>query len=194
MIVDILALIQTGGKDRPNLHHVRVLFDRLLAANPVEAPFMTQLLPNSPLVQCKDFENGIVKLQSDAESFLTPSEKDAVRKYLKSEDPEAVTAPAEVSSFAVDALTTDLKRRRCEKSKYRSTLHVSATLNVCERLFSAARLILNHLRSNMDPASCELLLFLKFNRQFWDNPRIFDEVLADLRASGDAEANDVNEI
>ena len=176
------------------MHHVRVLFDRLLAANPVEAPFMTQLLPNSPLVQCKDFENGIVKLQSDAESFLTPSEKDAVRKYLKSEDPEAVTAPAEVSSFAVDALTTDLKRRRGEKSKYRSTLHVSATSNVCERLFSAARLILNHLRCNMDPASCELLLFLKFNRQFWDNPRIFDEVLADLRASGDADANDVNEI
>ena len=65
--------------------------------------------------------------------------------------------------------------------------------SLCERLFSAARLILNHLRCNMDPASCELLLFLKFNRQFWDNPRIFDEVLANLRASGDAKANDVNE-
>ncbi len=48
----------------------------------------------------------------------------------------------------------------------------------------------------MDPASCELLLFLKFNRQLWDNPRFFDEVLADLRASGDVDAdnNNVNEI
>ncbi len=82
---------------------------------------------------------------------------------------------AEASRFALDALTSDFKRRRGEKSEYRSTLHVSATSNVCERLFSAARLILNHLRCNMDPASCELLLFLNFNRQLWDNPRIFDE-------------------
>ena len=75
------------------------------------------------------------------------------------------------------------------QSKYRSMLHVAATSNLCERLFSAARLIIiNHLRCNMDPEACELLLFLKFNRRLWDNPRIIDEILADLRAANDPEA------
>ena len=39
--------------------------------------------------------------------------------------------------------------------------------------------------------ACELLLLLKFNRRLWDkNPRMIDEILADLRAVNDPEAND----
>ena len=96
-----------------------------------------------------------------------------------------VEPPAAVSSFAANVLANDSMRRNSEKSSYRSTLHVSATSNVCERLFSAARLIMNHLRCNMDPTSCELLLFLKFNRRFWLNATFVNEVLADMRPAGD---------
>ena len=34
------------------------------------------------------------------------------------------------------------------------------------------------------------LLLLKFNRRLWDDPGMIDEILADLRAVNDPEAND----
>jgi hypothetical protein len=104
---------------------------------------------------------------------------------------QALDNPDASSNFASESIFSDSKRIKGMQSKYRSTLHVAATSNLCERLFSAARLIMNHLRCNMDPEACELLLFLKFNRRLWDNPRIIDDILADLRAVNDAEgAND----
>jgi hypothetical protein len=75
----------------------------------------------------------------------------------------------------------DIKCRCIAGSKYRSTEHVTPTSNVCERLFSAARLIMNHLRGHMDPDSCEILLFLKINSRFWENPQIIDTIIANER-------------
>ena len=72
----------------------------------------------------------------------------------------------------------DIKRRRIAASKYRCTEHITSTSNVCERLFSAARLIMNHLRGHIDPDSCEILLFLKINSRFWENPQILDTIIA----------------
>ena len=31
----------------------------------------------------------------------------------------------------------------------------------------------------MDPESCEMLLFLKYNYRFWSNPMIIDAVIAE---------------
>jgi hypothetical protein len=95
------------------------------------------------------------------------------------EDGDPAPAADTDLSFADTLLRNgqDKKRRRLAASKYRSTEHVTATSNICERLFSAARLILNHLRSHMDPNSCELLLFLKVNKEFWASPRIIDQIL-----------------
>ncbi len=60
----------------------------------------------------------------------------------------------------------DIKRRHIAASEYRCTEHVTSTSNVCQLLFSAARLIMNHLRGHIDPDSCEILLFLKINSRF----------------------------
>ncbi len=62
------------------------------------------------------------------------------------------------TNFADDLLN---KRSRLEssRSRYRSTIYVSASSNVCERLFSNARIKMTHLRSSMYPR-CEILLFL----------------------------------
>jgi hypothetical protein len=37
---------------------------------------------------------------------------------------------------------------------------------------------MNHLRGHMDPDSCEMLLFLKINSRFWENPQILDIIIA----------------
>jgi hypothetical protein len=65
----------------------------------------------------------------------------------------------------------------------------TAISNICERLFSNnARIIMNHLRRSMDPSTCELLLFLKFNKEIWSDPKIIDEVLT--AASDDEDSSD----
>ena len=63
------------------------------------------------------------------------------------------------------------------RSLYRSTLHVSSTSNICERLFSNAKLIMSHLRSHMDPDSLAMLLFLKANKRFWVDKSVIDDII-----------------
>jgi hypothetical protein len=76
-----------------------------------------------------------------------------------------------------------VKRSRVEKSKYRSTEHVSSTSNVCERLFSVAKLVMSDLRKQMDPDTLNMILFLKANKQLWADKTIIDEIIADFAAS-----------
>ena len=60
-------------------------------------------------------------------------------------------------------------------SKYRSTAHVLPTSNLCERLFSLAKLILTDLRQNMNPSTLNDILFLKSNRRLW-NANLIQEI------------------
>jgi len=53
-------------------------------------------------------------------------------------------------------------------SRYRRFDHVSVTSNVVERLFSRAKIIMNPYRKHMDPFHLELLLFLRYNKEYWD--------------------------
>jgi hypothetical protein len=119
-----------------------------------------------------------VKLQAGLESELSQAERNAVRIFLCKDAPPLHETAVQSKDFADIFLAN--KRCRVEASRYRSTLHVSATSNICERLFSNARLIINHLRASMHPASCDMLLFLKFNSRFWtSNPMIIDAVIAE---------------
>jgi hypothetical protein len=53
-------------------------------------------------------------------------------------------------------------------SAYKSLKWITTTSNVCERLFSRAKLTLGSLRTSMTPRNLEILLFLICNRQYWD--------------------------
>ena len=96
----------------------------------------------------------------------------------------AAVTPPQLSFFErAHKESQDRKRARVEKSNYRSTEHVSATSNICERLFSLAKLIMTHLRKHMDPVTLNMILFLKANKQLWAEKNIIDEIIADF---GDA--------
>ncbi len=69
------------------------------------------------------------------------------------------------------------KRARIDKSKYRSTQHVTATSNISERLFSLAKLIMSYLRKHMDPDHLEWLPFLKANNNLWlSRPQLIQDI------------------
>ena len=70
------------------------------------------------------------------------------------------------------------KKPRNDKSKYHQT--VLAMSNICEPLFSAAKLILTDLIKNMDPNTVAMILFLKSNMNMWKNVAIIDEVIKEI--------------
>ena len=45
---------------------------------------------------------------------------------------------------------------------------IPCTSNICERLFSKAKLTLGHLRCSMSPYHLEQLLFLRCNKDLWN--------------------------
>ena len=68
------------------------------------------------------------------------------------------------------------KRRKVDSSKCRSTIHVLPQSNLCERLFSLAKLILTDLRQSMNPSTLNDILFLKSNRHLWNANLLIQEI------------------
>ena len=71
--------------------------------------------------------------------------------------------------------------------------HVSPTSNICERLFSRAKLIMSATRRNMNPDSLNMLLFLRANRHVWPNPSIIQKILHDRKVAGLVDDDNVDE-
>ena len=53
-------------------------------------------------------------------------------------------------------------------SSTRSTAHTSPTSNICERLFSRAKLVMTAQRCSVDPITLENTLILRYNKDLWD--------------------------
>jgi hypothetical protein len=71
----------------------------------------------------------IVNLQSGLDSELSQAGRNAVKIFLR-EDALRLHETAVESNDIADKFLAN-KRRRVEASRYRSTLHVSATSNIC---------------------------------------------------------------
>ena len=81
------------------------------------------------------------------------------------------------------------------------------TSNVCERLFSCAKLLLSSLRKNLFPSTLNMLVFLKANRWIWTDPMIIQNIVdskndndsddsssdSDSENEDDVEDNDFND-
>ena len=82
------------------------------------------------------------------------------------------------------------KASREAASKYESSEHCGADNNICERLFSAAKLIFSSLRKRMDPDTLDpntldMLHFLKSNRFLWTDKCVIDDIIAESGEAGD---------
>jgi hypothetical protein len=175
--------LQAGGADRLNLGSARSLFQALYDEFETRGP-LTHLRPTDRIVHSPIFESAISKIQGGQEGDLSTLEADAVKIFLKPDvGSDTIQETDSSMSFAQKYLIREalLKRRRTSSQKYRSTEHVSPTSNSCERLFSAARLIMSYLRSGMDCDSCGMLLFLKVNLRLWEDPKILDEIMSEQK-------------
>jgi hypothetical protein len=190
--------LQGGGVNRVSRYEARKSFNDLLNTHERQNHLIPHLHKNGTIVNNPDFENGIVKIQAGVETDLNDYEKEAVKIFLKpvTEAPVRVdpVTPIPTSFFqrSVERANSE-KRQRLSDSSYRSTEHVSATSNIAERLFSAAKLNMSHLRSHMDPQTLNIILFLKFNKSLWTDKPIIDEIINDEKAAAEAAENDNTE-
>ena len=90
-------------------------------------------------------------------------------KYVKKVDG---SEPVDESSMSFVARMLhnqdEANKRREVVAQYHSTLHVSPTSNVCERLFSRTKLVMRPHRRLMDPSTLETLLMLRMNKDHWN--------------------------
>ena len=117
------------------------------------------LSPQASIVHTPAFDSGICKLLQDSDD-LDDDEKEAVSCFENDE----YVAIEDTRTFAEKVL----KKSRLISSKYKSVGHVPATSNHAERFFSSAKLVISDLRKSMLPRNLEMLLFLKVNRDLWD--------------------------
>ena len=155
---------------------VRFCFDKLLTEYPTLRRYLGK---DSDLVHSPNFDNAISKIQLAADQGkstvnLTHDERAAVAMYAigAGSGVEAVAQSdsdddGEPSFIEQGKSEYDSKRPK-QQPPYNSTLHISPTSNIVERLFSRCGLIMRPRRRLMDPSTLEMLVMLRFNRDLWD--------------------------
>jgi hypothetical protein len=164
-----------------SLISARLAFDELLHMFPV---MRSHLAPDAPVVHNKDFENAVIKIQTNKEDKLTRAEKKTVEVYLLDPVEEDEAEMKEDYAMRMARLEEEAKAPK-GKSKYRSLAHIAPTSVIVERLFSRAKLIMTPHRRCMDPSTLEMLLLLRYNKDLW-TPFTLDAVLAAFITERDA--------
>ena len=116
----------------------RIVLDQLIDLFP---SMKSHLAADAPTVHNRDFENAVIKIQTNKEDKkLTATETKAVKVYLLAPNAEEEYG-SEVDDFTdmIARLEKEAKASKA-KSKYRSLAHISPTSFVVERLFSRAKL------------------------------------------------------
>ena len=141
------------------LSDIRALFDGLIEKYPEMSHHLSK---DADIVHCKNFESGVVncilglKLTECKKKALGVLENNVIQ----------VDQDVENEDFAENILLT--KRRKTDDSTYGNLCWIVGTSNICERLFSRAKLNIGYSRHNITPMHLEAELFLSINKKFWD--------------------------
>jgi hypothetical protein len=158
---EVTLFLQQG--EGVSLAEVRDVFDVLCSHFPTCA---SHLAPDAQIIASPYFESAIVKIINGENETLTDIEKGKVQCFLRHADPVEVASPIGGSpSIIKNALR---KRRRAQPDEYEDLNWIPPTSNICERLFSLAKLTLGSLRQSMSPETLEATVMLKVNRAYWN--------------------------
>jgi hypothetical protein len=181
---NLCTIIRKKGQGYTNLishleakHSVDDLIDKI-------PEFDAKIGPDANVIHSPLLEKAIIKLQRGEP--LSPLQK-ALLSIFKVEAADTAEAKAGepydeyiLRKAAASVKSTDV---------FRSTLHVSPTSNIVERLFSRAGLIMRPNRRVMDPSTLEMLLMLRLNKDLWSAETlqiIFDRKKDEARVRAEA--------
>lgn len=176
VLKDFYCATKELQKDSCNLSQAYHVFQALVEDHRVKYPGLDDYLgEGANIIQNKLFESGIRKIQIGKEGQLTVAETIELTAF-EVEIHDNVIDLEDHGEGALSFAERLAKRYRTDevngngngKSKYRPCLHVKPTSNSCERLFSAAKLVITDHRSRMLPCQLEIVLYLKKNESLWD--------------------------
>ena len=158
----------------------RATFDALISACRDAADHIGS---EANIIQSKDFENGLVKLQSKRYQMLTPEEERMMRPFKKPEvAPNGNAAPDNQQLNNYQRLKAAAKERLLnpnrEEDPYHDTHWIHPTTCIVERLFSVAKGYITPNRRSMKIDAVETLLFLRANRKLWGIQEVRDALQA----------------
>ncbi len=158
---------------RVTLYTVRKVFDKLCQKNPI---VRRHLSATADIIHQPLFESAVAKVQGNDFS-LKAEEKRKVSFFLinGNADDEVEEEEGQNGELAFSFLDETLNEAAVESAKrhkkscpYRSMDHISPTSNIVERLFSRCGIIMRPHRRLMDPNTLEMLIMLRFNKDFWN--------------------------
>jgi hypothetical protein len=181
IVDDLNVATKALQREAITLLEARIIFDAILEKYKDKHRCFNMYLDK---FHTSNFENGIIKmLRNDP---LNQGEFMSVRHFrIQPSQPEETPAPImdengpELS--VMDIVERELKRQRTEtisttEVRYKPVYHIAPTSNICERLFSQAKIVYSDRRKSMKLNTFEMLLFLKVNKQYW-NVRSIDEII-----------------
>ena len=118
----------------------------------------------------KFFENGIVKIQCGDISELTDDEHNACQRlcYENIEVNRTITNYDESNMTYEERIASKKKQKMAKSKKYYDASFILGSAAEVERLWSTANRILDGHRNRTSPLLFEAMLFLHYNRRFWD--------------------------
>ncbi|CAB9515777.1 Inherit from NOG: AvrBs3 and PthA family of transcription activator-like effector proteins [Seminavis robusta] len=144
---------------------------------------------HGPLATHVDFESAVVKVQKGEEATLLYGEKAAIKSALKTavalrgfgtevdtdDEVEEATTTTGSPGLYKQALKAEAKRmahREGPTSKYINLDFVLGSAAEVERLWSLAKYVLINQRKSMTPTLFECLMYLKYNRGYWNKAMV----------------------
>ena len=151
--------------EKVNLFDVRIIFDKIMEDFEEVEHFLGA--GNGTLTHNPAFEKAIIK--TIAGENLTFLEKYEIDSFVKQD--EAAESTSSSSTSYVDEIIASKKAKKMIHFEW-----IPATSNVCERLFSRAKMIFDDYRKKLEPVNLESQLFLFVTKQLWDIKIVSDLV------------------
>jgi hypothetical protein len=152
----------------------RAMVNKFVTKQGVVSSYLSDTIPDrsnasSYVVKIKTFESAICKLQlsklGKSLEPLTSAEITSLSKFRKKAIVPAETTKKSYENEYLSVLSEEVGGIHLD---YENFMAVPCTSNICERLFSRAKLVLGDLRGKMTPEHVETILFLQYNRDLWD--------------------------
>lgn len=158
-------------KENLTISEARSVFDVIEEDYGTETSKSSYLYCRSSLLNDPNFEIAVVEIQNHKGHLLDRLQQQTVMKLIKPSKHIDEVLDFEKSSFEESFRE---KRRKISfeepitTKSYINTSFIPPTSNICERLFSKAKIIYGSQRHRLDVESFECQLYLHVNREYWD--------------------------
>lgn len=152
-----------------SLFEARTGFDWLTCMFP---PAGTKLSPSFCDPRNRAFESAVAKVQGNAEHQMSVEEAFALSAFLK-EQQDVADENEPILNFESAVKRARLLAPVSQGSRYVNLSYMLPASNVVDLHFPSSRALWRDVRKKVTPAALEMMMYLKINRDLWDQNLVF---------------------